>query len=498
MACTSSAPRSQDASDGSSAEPDAADASAPADQGPAQDAPAGLDAPGADLGVDLGVDASDVGLDGGSTVAVALPCTDAIQDVYVTPSGLPGLTAASHGDIVRCARDLTYDRAGVDALLAAHGAVGVRALNGVRFYRVMYRAQRGNGGSGTSSARIYVPSTSVTSTHALVVIGHPSVGLAALCAPSKDASSLSNLALPFAARGYYVIAPDYPGLGDEGTQSYLDNHDQAYAMLDAARALRKFLTDQGGTSHVALVGHSQGGGAALSAQALARVYAPELSVDAVVGLAPQWPTRLNSFKFIDALSQPLALTISFGITTSAVVALETYAWWENEVGAGMGTSVFQSQFASGVVAAIRSLCLVEIGGYIQGTELHVQDWLESSLREGLLACAQSATSTSCAGSGRTLYQLMSSNLVTGDPGGAPVLYIQGDADIVMPPKEEASCNVVKLEQDGVPLQICVEPGASHNGVVGAAIGFAIDWVEAVVAGSARPACTDVALPACTP
>jgi pimeloyl-ACP methyl ester carboxylesterase len=462
------------------------------------------DAEGSDEGLsfdaqpsDLGLDAS-VAMDAGSTVAVALPCLDAIADVYTTPGGLAPLTASSHGDIVRCATDQSYDRAGVDALLVSGGAAGVQAETGVRLYRVMYRLQRGTGVDGTGTARIYVPTETVTSTHPLIVIGHPSVGLAGRCAPSKDAASLRNLALPFAARGYFVIAPDYPGLGNEGTQSYLDNHDQGNAMLDAARALRKFLTQQGGTSHVALVGHSQGGGAALSAQALGRSYAPELTLDAVVAIAPQWPTRLNSFNFVNSLRAPTALTISFGITTPAVVSFETYAWWENDVGSGEGNSVFQSQFASGMVGAIKGLCLVEFGAYQQGTELHVQDWLESSLRTSFLSCATSSTSTSCAGSGQRLYQLMSSSLLTADPAGAPVLYIQGDADIVMPPAQEAACNVAKLEQDGVSVQICVVPGASHNGVVGARVGLAIDWVEAVVSGGTRPGCTDIALPACTP
>jgi pimeloyl-ACP methyl ester carboxylesterase len=467
----------------------------------AADAQSGTDAVGPEVGPrDLGVADGGVALDSalGSTLAVALPCTDAIGDVYVTPSGLPALTAVSHGDIVRCARDTSMDQSTVQAALVSAGAAGVEATGGVDLLRVMYRAQRGSGNDGTSSARVYLPHPAVTSTRALIVIGHPSTGLADGCAPSKDANALRNLALPFAARGYIVIAPDYPGLGDETTQSYLDNHDQGYAMLDAARALPKLFAPGALGTRAAMIGHSQGGGAALSAQALAHTYAPDLQIGAVAVMAPEWETRINSFQYVSALRSPTSLTIAFGITTSVVVEYEAYAWWENTVGAGQGGQVFPAAFSSGIVNAINSLCLVEFGGYLQGMEFHVSDWLDDTLRQGFLACVDNPTGASCTGNGQILYQKMAANVLTGDPAGAPVLYIQGSSDIVMPPAEEAACNVAKLEEDGVSVETCVVDGASHQSVVGQKIGFAISWVEAVLSGSARPVCTNGVLPACTP
>src|SRR5438105_3942472 len=75
-----------------------------------------------------------------------------------------------------------------------------------------------------------------------VIVGaHPTVGMGDSCAPSRDPAQLRDVALPWAASGYAVIAPDYAGFGNEGVEGYLNNRDQAHALLDGARALRKLL-----------------------------------------------------------------------------------------------------------------------------------------------------------------------------------------------------------------------------------------------------------------
>ena len=50
----------------------------------------------------------------------------------------------------------------------------------------------------------------------MVVVAHPSEGMADSCATSRHPDSLRDLALPWAAQGYPVIAPDYAGLGTAG------------------------------------------------------------------------------------------------------------------------------------------------------------------------------------------------------------------------------------------------------------------------------------------
>ena len=140
-----------------------------------------------------------------------------------------------------------------------------------------------------------------------------------------DATSNRDLALPWAGLGYAVIVPDYAGLGNEGAQGYLDNRDQAHSLLDGARALRKLLSPGALSSDILAVGFSQGGGAVLSAQALAKSYGADGELVGAIVFAPEWPTRMNSFGFLDLLENPDELTILTGISANVVAVMRSYA-----------------------------------------------------------------------------------------------------------------------------------------------------------------------------
>jgi pimeloyl-ACP methyl ester carboxylesterase len=89
--------------------------------------------------------------------------------------------------------------------------------------------------------------------------------------------------------GYIVAAPDYEGLGTPGAHTYLQTDPQAFAVIDAVRAARQVATEVAGTSastRWAVVGHSQGGQAAIGAAELAEERAPELELVGAVALAP--------------------------------------------------------------------------------------------------------------------------------------------------------------------------------------------------------------------
>ncbi|MFZ2512446.1 MAG: alpha/beta fold hydrolase [Gordonia sp. (in: high G+C Gram-positive bacteria)] len=85
------------------------------------------------------------------------------------------------------------------------------------------------------------------------------------------------------ARGYAVVVPDYIGLGQPGTHTFLNRVDQGHALLDAIRAAR---TTTGNAGPVAVWGYSQGGVTSAAAAELAPVYAPELPVRAGYAGAP--------------------------------------------------------------------------------------------------------------------------------------------------------------------------------------------------------------------
>lgn len=459
------------------------------------------DALGADAAAPDALAVSDAG-DAAVTAPIALAraCTDAADAVYVTPAGLTALTSERRGEVVRCAVDPAQSVDAVNANLRAAGVEGVTATWPVDVYRVAFRTFRDATAEGVSSARVFVPH-GATGPRPMVVVAHPSEGLADACATSRNANGSRDLALPWATQGYPVIVPDLAGLGTDGTQGYLDNRDSAQSLLDGARALRQLLTPGSVSSRVVLVGYSQGGGVALAAQGLARTYGADGDVAAVVTFAAQWPSRLNSFQVATALRNPDALTISYGLTTPVAASSMAYVFFENHVGRGRGGEAFPAASRAATVGAINSLCLVAYGGFVQGTQFRVRDWIDPTLRTGFVACADAPTSAGCAGVGRDFYQYVRSNYETwagGDPAGAPVLYVQGMLDTIMPPAQEAACNMQRLRRAGVDVELCTDGAALHSNVVERNMRHAMDWVAARLDGRSIARCTGPALPDCAP
>jgi alpha-beta hydrolase superfamily lysophospholipase len=124
----------------------------------------------------------------------------------------------------------------------------------------------------------------------VVSFGHGTTGFTDAAAPSRTGRtgtpfSQDELFERLARRGYAVALSDLEGLGTPGPAQFEVGASAAHSMLDAARAARE-LSDGGSGRRLALVGHSQGGHAALWAGQLARSYAPELDLRGVVASAP--------------------------------------------------------------------------------------------------------------------------------------------------------------------------------------------------------------------
>jgi pimeloyl-ACP methyl ester carboxylesterase len=445
-------------------------------------------------------------------IVPAAACTGTPADVYGVVPNLPPMTNALRGDIVACTSDGTVDVAGVQSQLMTQGDLDVAAVSAVAIYRVQYRTTRANGADGVSSARIYLPVSPLTSTPPLVIAAHGTEGLAASCATSMDATSMRDLALPWATTGYPVIAPDYAGLGTAGVQGYTDNHDTARSVVDSVAALRKFVSETL-SQQVVIDGHSQGGGAALATQALAKSMGMQGDLVAVLAFAPEYYSHLDSLGFMGALesvAESNPLTISTGVTKCEVAALIEYAYFANYVPGGPPTAGFPAAYATNLQTAIESECTVPLGGSIQIDAPHVNDWTDPTLRAELIACIAASDAgvghvpdgsvpdggAACTGAGQAFYQYLEQNIIPPDATGAPILLVQGLQDIVMPPDQEAACNLIQLEAGGVTPQVCTDATASHTTVVQRNIQFGMQWAHAVLAGTTPPPCAASALPAC--
>lgn len=122
---------------------------------------------------------------------------------------------------------------------------------------------------------------------------HGTTGLAPACAPSLDTptgpehpylAGLRTLLDGFVSRGYAVVATDYEGLGTPGPHPFLQGRPNGRNALDMLHAARR--VEPGIGPRYAVLGHSQGGHAALFAGADGPGYAPELTQVGTLAFAP--------------------------------------------------------------------------------------------------------------------------------------------------------------------------------------------------------------------
>ena len=216
---------------------------------------------------------------------------------YDPPSPLPGKT---HGDFIWWRPD------------DANG--NMRITSRGRDYLVLYRSTGIKGTPVAESAEVLLPPdrTPPKGGWPIVVWAHGTTGLADKCAPTRmprqtDAYTTHLRAQLFGyfKAGYAVVAPDYEGLGTPGVHPYLIGGSEGRSVLDSVRAVRTI--EPRLSKSVAIMGHSQGGHAALWAAALAPRYTPELKVRGTVAYAPASHVKDQS-NLLDLLKSPTPLS----------------------------------------------------------------------------------------------------------------------------------------------------------------------------------------------
>lgn len=160
---------------------------------------------------------------------------------------------------------------------------------GARAWRILYTTTRDEGVPATASGLVLAPESAPPGPRPVIAWAHGTTGITPGCAPSLAADPLGSGALPapaeVLARGWVVVATDYPGLGTAGPHPYLIGQGEGRSVLDAVRAARH-LTGVDLAEQTVVWGHSQGGHAALWTGILAPTYAPEENVLGVAALAP--------------------------------------------------------------------------------------------------------------------------------------------------------------------------------------------------------------------
>ncbi len=173
------------------------------------------------------------------------------------------------------------------ALLEATPTGGAPA--GTKAWRIRYETTDVDGDPTQSTGVLIAPEgVAPLAGRDVVAWAHGTVGIDSACTPIRTLDQIPGVA-QMLARGWVVVASDYPGLGTRGPHAYLAGDATAAAVLDSVRAARAVAAAAAG-QRFAVWGHSQGGHAALFSAQRARAYAPELQLQGVVAVSP--PTDL--------------------------------------------------------------------------------------------------------------------------------------------------------------------------------------------------------------
>lgn len=212
--------------------------------------------------------------------AVLLATTIASGAATTIPSGPPGDAFYTPPSPLPARTD--------GAVIWARRFTGGSALESASAnYRILYETVNANGEFVAVSGTLAIPS-GVPPPQGWPAISwaHGTVGDAPQCAPSR--SSVPNgeqrMLDDFVRRGYAVAQTDYEGNGTPGIHPYFVATSAARDVTDIVRAARR-IDPQIGSKWV-VMGHSEGGTAALSTAALGRQWAPELDLVGAVAYAP--------------------------------------------------------------------------------------------------------------------------------------------------------------------------------------------------------------------
>jgi pimeloyl-ACP methyl ester carboxylesterase len=433
--------------------------------------------------------AREEGSDAGSTPApltLSAECTADLDSLYAPLTDLPAYDATHRGDVVGCAVDRTYSVAQIEQILNTNEIASVDVKSSVRAFRVRYRTERFLGQEGLTAALLYLPDRPIATRSPLVVFGHGFGGLSPDAAFSKVDLSARNeeagTALALAGVGYPVIAPDYPGFVAAGSPSFALAEDEGHSLLDGTRAAKNLLAPGGTTDQVVMVGHSQGGHAVLSAQALSPTYGMEGKLSAVVALAPYWaPGRL--FGAILAKAAGYNTTDNANALSSSIAYLYTHA--ELYDGPGAGIRLFQP-------SALATLATLGSTSTVADLGRTPYDYFDNAFLDEVAPCAFTTAPEDCKSEVASKWLLrFRADRPHLDGTGAEILLWQGGKDaFALPPVVQ--CGIDKIAADfsepgaTASFTACADAEATHNGLLSRDMGWVIRWIEARTIGTPEP------------
>jgi acetyl esterase/lipase len=398
--------------------------------------------------------------------ALALRLSSARHDRGMDMNVIGGYLARAARTVLMVCAGLAFDPLGLETVEASGpgSILNVWPLAGggpgnSEAFRILYRSTGLNGEPIEVSGAIYWnPGAAPPGGRNVIAWAHPTSGVVRACAPSlmpDNASLIWGLA-DILAKGYVVVATDYPGLGTPGIHPYLIGISEARAVLDSVRAARN-LPHTGASNRFAVWGHSQGGHAALYTGELAASYAPELKLVGVAAAAPA--TYLAELFDADRATA----------TGKELTAMTIYSWSKLY---NLPASALIEPGAMGPFEQMAHDCIESVPEFKAITDA------EKPL-DHMKFLKTDPTET------EPWRSIMLKNTPGQLPAGAPVFIAQGTADTTVHPEitkrfAEALC------KQGTRVHFVLLKGVSHTFAAKDGVGQALAWMGDRFRGAPAP------------
>lgn len=330
-------------------------------------------------------------------------------------------------------------------------------LTGASGWRILYRSTTAEGAPAVVSGMLLAPDgPPPPSGRPVAAWAHGTTGIADRCAPSATGNLFYDdygaEARRLLDQGFVVAATDYHGLGTPGVHSYHVSDELALATVDSVAAAHRFEKVGPLTPSWVVVGHSEGGLAALAVDQRADDVLPGLDYLGAVVAAPS--AQLGSLA---------AAIFSFpeGRGYGALL-LEAAAEFDPR----LDPAVALKPEAAAREALLTHGCWEEaVPGFddFDATQMLANPEVVEILGDVLDACC------------------------TSDPDAAmgPLLVVQGEADESLPPGLTAEL-VRPLCATGVAVEYRTYPDTGHDEVMAASADDAARWLATRLAGGDPP------------
>lgn len=363
-----------------------------------------------------------------TALASPIPEGPAGDAFYLPPSSLP---AQTDGAVIWARR------------FSGGAALASAAVN----YRVLYETLSVGGKFVAVSGSLAIPPGKAPANGwPLISWAHGTVGDAPQCAPSRSASANIEQRMldAFVRRGYAVAQTDYEGNGTPGIHPYFVATAAARDVTDIVRAARE-IDPQIGTRWV-VMGHSEGGTAALATASLGQRWAPELKLVGAVAYAPG--SHLEDILQNELLDDsPNGGLVYLGLMIAGFSTIDPR----------IVPAEMLRPDALHMMAELQQRCLNEL--------MVDSDWARVVPRSILRLGAN--------------VDALYTDLLANDPEtfsiSVPTLLVQGVSDPLVPSEMTVDLRD-RMRRNGVPVSFKAYLGATHGSVLKASVADVAGWI----------------------